>query len=248
MKVAEDMKASLFKVTSKTNKNVNYSSRCKVWASRGKCNSEPKYMLSNCWKSCKGDKSNPGACKIWNKKYNVVSETSWGTLPMRFQKNWTRWGCTKLLEKSYFKKEKANGLKMTKAKNAAAASLKKAAAKVAREASAKKASLKNAAAKIAAAAAAKKVAAAAAAAAKKANAKKPRAIMAKLANMVKKAPKNTAAASLQKATAKVAAKAKKAIKQAAAAAYLGNANTDTKNKKKANMPFNGTVIKAKAKK
>merc|ERR1711957_1096938 len=221
---------SLFKVTSKTNKNVNYSSRCKVWAGRGKCNSEPKYMLSNCWKSCKGDKSNPGACKIWNKKYNVVSETSWGTLPMRFQKNWTRWGCTKLLEKSYFKKEKANGLKMTKAKNAAAASLKKAAAKVASEA------------------AAKKVAAAAAAAAKKANAKKPNTIMAKLANMVKKAPKNPAAASLQKATAKVAAKAKKAIKQAAAAAYLGNANTDTKNKKKANMPFNGTVIKAKAKK
>merc|ERR1711957_1096143 len=217
MKVAEDMKASLFKVTSKTNKNVNYSSRCKVWASRGKCNSEPKYMLSNCWKSCKGDKSNPGACKIWNKKYNVVSETSWGTMPMRFQKNWTRWGCTKILEKSYFKKEKANGLKMTKAKNAAAASLKKAAA-------------------------------AAAAAAKKANAKKPNTIMAKLANMVKKAPKNTAAASLQKATAKVAAKAKKAIKQAAAAAYLGNANTDTKNKKKANMPFNGTVIKTKAKK
>merc|ERR1711957_1029214 len=219
MKVAEDMKASLFKVTSKTNKNVNYSSRCKVWASRGKCNSEPKYMLSNCWKSCKGDKSNPGACKIWNKKYNVVSETSWGTLPMRFQKNWTRWGCTKILEKLYFKKEKANGLKMTKAKNAAAASLKKAAAKVAREAAAKKAS-----------------------------AKKPRAIMAKLANMVKKAPKNTAAASLQKATAKVAAKAKKAIKQAAAAAYLGNAITDRKNKKKANMPFAKTVIKTTAKK
>merc|ERR1711957_991495 len=197
---------SLFKVTSKTNKNVNYSSRCKVWASRGKCNSEPKYMLSNCWKSCKGDKSNPGACKIWNKKYSVVSETSWGTLPMRFQKNWTRWGCTKLLEKSYFKKEKANRLKMTKAKNAAAASLKKAAAKVAREAAAKKASLKNAAAKIA------------------------------------------AAASLQKATAKVAAKAKKAIKHAAAAAYLGNANTDTKNKKKANMPFTKVIIKTKAKK
>merc|ERR1711957_851392 len=233
---------SLFKVTSKTNKNVNYSSRCKVWANRGKCNSEPKYMLSNCWKSCKGDKSNPGACRIWNKKYNVVSETSWGTLPMRFQKNWTRWGCTKLLEKSYFKKEKANGLRMTKAKNAAAASLQKAAAKLAAAAAAKKVAAKKAAAMIAAAAAAKKVAATAAAAAKKANAKKPRAIMAKLANMVKKSPK------LEAAVKKVVAKAKKTTEKAAAAAYLGNAITDTKNKKKANMPFNGTVIKAKAKK
>merc|ERR1711957_366179 len=101
-----------------------------------------------------GDKSNPGACKIWNKKYNVVSETSWGTLPMRFQKNWTRWGCTKILEKLYFKKEKANGLKMTKAKNAAAASLQKAAAKIAAVAAAKKVAAAAAAAKIAATAAA----------------------------------------------------------------------------------------------